>query len=397
MLASSPTSSASWVRGRLRGPGAPGFGGQFVAPVLLPVLDRLEAAFNDARADPAFAGLFARYLVDHIGRPSPLTRMGDDSRNGAALFLKREDLTNSGGSFGPSVLGQCLLALRMGVSSVVADTGSGDHGVALASVAARLGLRATIYMAESAVARQRSMVARMLAFGADVVPVAGEDALLHHAMSQAIQHWMAAGDQCFYVAGGPVGPHPYPAIVEHFQGVIGREVRQQLDGLEREPTSLVASMDGGGTAVGLFAPFLDEDVECVLVEPESETGQPSMAPLAHGRPGVLHGAYTLIVQDDDGQLLGGRSGMPGGGYPAASPQLATWKWQDRLTVALVPERRAQEAMRTIATSLGMLVSPEAALALSHAMEKAAHMDTGDVVVCAINAEGMKDVGLEMAS
>lgn len=382
--------TAAARKGRFPASPAESFGGQYVAPGLLPILDRLDREFLAATGDPAFVARFEELLIDHIGRPTALMRL--DRAVGASIFLKREDLTNSGGSFGTAVLGQCLLARRMGLGQVVADTGSGDHGVALASIASRLGLEATIYIADTASRTQVSMVDRMRAFGATVMLVPGDTAMLHHAMSGAIQHWMGHGDTCLYIAGGPIGPHPYPDMVRHFQSVIGREVRSQVQSrLGRLPTALVTAMDGGSAAVGLFAPFAEDPVRLLIAEPGGTGGTDGAAALTHGSPGILHGAYTLLLQDTDGQLRDVRSVAQGMSYPAAGPQLAAWARQGRLEVVLIPDAEALATMRAVAEDHGVLVSLETAFGLALAHRAASALAPEDAVICTVNAGGTKDI------
>jgi tryptophan synthase beta chain len=377
-------------KGRFPTSSGESFGGQYVAPSLLPILDRLDHEFTVASSDPVFIAKFEELLIDNIGRPTALMRL--EKIGGGQVFLKREDLTNSGGSFGAAVLGQCLLAQRMGFQEVVADTGSGDHGVALASIASRLRLEATIYIADSASRSQTSMVDRMRAFGATVILVPGEAAMLHHAMSGAIQHWMGHGDTCLYIAGGPIGPHPYPDMVRHFQSVIGREVRSQIQArLGSLPTALVAAMDGGSAAVGLFAPFVDDPVRLLIAEPGGTGGSESGAALSHGSPGILHGAYTLLLQDGDGQLRDVGSLAPGMSYPAAGPQLAAWSRKERLEVVQIPDIEALSTMRAIAADHGVLVSLEAAFGLALAQRVARPLTSEDAVVCTVSAGGTKDI------
>jgi tryptophan synthase beta chain len=370
------------------------FGGQYVAPTLLPVLDRLETIFNEAIVDSRFVGEFKRLLSDHVGRPTPLMLLDLDEGRGGHVLLKREDLSNSGSGFGASVLGQCLLARRMGLDSVVADTGSGDHGVALAATAAELGLRAIIYIGDPDSRTQVSMVARMRAFGAEVVSVPGEAAMLHHAMSGAIQHWMAFGDTCLYVAGAPIGPHPYPTLVRHFQAAIGIEARaQMLDRFGQLPNAAIATMDGGSAAVGLFSAFLDDPVRLILVEPGGLGGGESAAVISHGRPGILHGAYTLLLQDQDGQLCDVASRAAGAAYPAAGPELAYWARSGRLDVALVKDAEAVDSMRWAARRHGILISLESAYGLAKARRLAVSLPAEAGIICAISAGGTKDLSL----
>ncbi len=380
-------------KGRFPGGGVQ-FGGQFVAPNLLPILDRLDRAYAEAWADPAFHRIFHQLLADHVGRPTPLMMIEPELGEGAPILLKREDLTNSGGSFGGAVLGQCLLARRIGLCELVADTGSGDHGVALAATASKLELRATIYIADLASRSQRLMVDRMRAFGATVVEVPGEDTMLHHAMSGAIQHWMAHGDTCLYVAGAPIGPHPYPTLVKRFQSAIGQEARAQLfDRLGVLPGVAVATADGGSAAVGLFDAFIDDPVRLVLVEPGGPRGMPAAAPLHHGRPGVLHGSYTMLLQDGDGQIRDVRALAPGVAYPAAAPELASWVGSGRLTTALVDDEDAIESLRWAATRQGLLISLEAAYGLAFARQAARRGGADAPVICAISGGGAKDLAM----
>lgn len=385
---------ASQSKGRFRSGTGPSFGGQFVAPNLLPILDRLEKAYGEALADPAFYRSFHRLLADHVGRPTPLMMIEPEKESGAPILLKREDLTNSGSSFGGAVLGQCLLARRMGLEAVVADTGSGDHGVALAATASKLGLRATIYIADPASRSQISMVDRMRAFGATVVEVPGESTMLHHAMSGAIQHWMANGDTCLYIAGAPIGPHPYPMLVKRFQFAIGQEARAQLfDRLGVLPAAAVATADGGSAAIGLFGAFLEDPVHLVLVEPGGARGTQAAAALSQGRPGVLHGSFTMLLQDDDGQLCDVQALAPGAAYPAAAPELAALAGSGRLAVSLVKDEDAIDSLRWAATRHGLLISLEAAYALAAARTIASRVDGEAPVICAVNGGGAKDLAL----
>lgn len=386
------TVPVSTSKGRFQGGNGISFGGQFVAPGLLPILDRLDQAFRDALADPDFHRTFHQLLGDHVGRPTPLMMIGAEDGQGAPILLKREDLTNSGGSFGGAVLGQCLLARRMSLDQVVADTGSGDHGVALAATASRLGLHATIYIADPASRSQRSMVDRMRAFGATVIEVPGERTMLHHAMSGAIQHWMANGDTCLYIAGAPIGPHPYPTLVRRFQSAIGRETRAQLfDRLGVLPSAVIATMDGGSAAIGLFGAFVDDPVDLVLVEPGGRRGTPGAAPISHGRPGVLHGSYTMLLQDGDGQLRDVQSLAPGASYPAAAPELAAWASAGRMATELVDDEDAIDSLRWAAAKHGLLVSFEAAYGLAYARSIVGRLPADRPLVCAINGGGAKDL------
>lgn len=370
------------------------FGGQYVAPGLLPVLDRLERTFDDCRRDAPFLRDVERLLADHVGRPTALMELRRTDRDTARLLIKREDLTNSGGGFGAAVLGQCLLARTMGLTQVVADTGSGDHGVAVASTAARLGLAATIFIADSDERSQAMMVDRMRAFEARVVTVPGDAAMLHHAMSGAIQHWMGHSDQCLYIAGAPIGAHPYPAIVRHFQSVIGVETRRQcLERLDRLPTAAVATMDGGSTAIGLYSGFVDDPVRLLIAEAGGTRATATAQALSNGRPGVLHGCFTLVLQDRDGQIQDDPSAAAGMRYPAAGPELAAWSRRQRLDVAVVRDADALETLAWAAREQGISISLEAAYGLASARSVAASLGHEEAVVCTISAGGAKDLAL----
>jgi len=374
-------------RGKFRGAGDELFGGQFVVAALLPVLDRLDATFTEALDDPAFRRDLDALLVDHVCRPTPLTRLGMTGGPGASIFLKREDLSNGQGAGAAAVVGQCLLARRMGMTEVVADTGSGEHGVAVAAAAARLRLKATIYIGRGAAGTYRAMIDRMRSLGAQVVLVPPDISVLHGAMSRALQHWMGDTDRCLYVAGAPVGAHPYPTIVRHFQSAIGIEARQAL--LERTgrlPTIVIAVMDGGAAASGLFSAFLDDpDVSCLVAEPGEAGGA-----LSQGRPGIFHGARTLLLQDDDGQIRRIGSAAAGASYSAAGPELAAWLRSGRVGVRPVSDADAVDAMRHLAWEHGLALSFESAFGVALARSAAARLPAGASILCVTAAAGVID-------
>lgn len=377
-----------WVpKGKFRGAGDELFGGQFVVAALLPVLDRLEVTFADARDDSDFRLEMDALLLDHVCRPTPLTRLDGASGQGASIFLKREDLSNGQGAGAAAVVGQCLLARRMGMTEVVADTGSGEHGVAVAAAAARLQLKATIYIGRGAAGTYRAMIDRMRSLGAQVVLVPPDISVLHGAMSRALQHWMGDAERCLYIAGAPVGAHPYPTIVRHFQGIIGAEARAALlDRTGRLPDIAIAVMDGGAAASGLFSTFLDDpEVSCLIAEPGEAGGA-----LSQGRPGIFHGARTLLLQDEDGQIRRVGSAAAGASYSAAGPELAAWLRSGRIAVRAVPDSDAVDAMRHLAWQHGLALSFESAFGVALARSEAARLPADATILCVTAAAGIVD-------
>lgn len=374
-------------RGKFRGAGDELFGGQFVVAALLPVLDRLDSTFTDVLDDPEFRRDLDALLLDHVCRPTPLTRLEATSGQGASIFLKREDLSSGQGAGAAAVVGQCLLARRMGMTEVVADTGSGEHGVAVAAAAARLGLKATIYIGRGAAGTYRAMIDRMRSLGAQVVLVPPDISVLHGAMSRALQHWMGDAERCLYIAGAPVGAHPYPTIVRHFQGVIGAEARAALlDRTGRLPDIAIAVMDGGAAASGLFSAFLDDpEVSCLIAEPGEAGGA-----LSQGRPGIFHGARTLLLQDEDGQIRRIGSAAAGASYSAAGPELAAWLRAGRVGVRPVSDADAVDAMRRLAWEHGLALSFESAFGVALALSEAVRLPFGAAILCVTAAAGVVD-------
>jgi tryptophan synthase beta chain len=378
-----------------RGSGRYGqFGGQYVPPSLIPVLDLLETAYVQCIKSPDFLVSLDKLLSEHVGRPTPLMPISNSERSGATIYLKREDLTNSGGNYSNSAAGQCLLARWMDLKAVVTDAGSGDQGVATASLAAKLGLVCTIYMAEADCRAQEAMVRRMAAFGADVRPVIGDGTMLHHAMSAAIQHWMGHSTTCMYVAGAPGGPHPYPAMIRHFQSVIGREARAQLWAMsEARPSAAIAALGGGSSAIGLFAGLASASVRLIVAEAGGDAANPDehAASLSYGKIGVLHGAQTLLLRDADGQIAKGRSIASGLTYPAVGPELADLYQRGAIEAQIVFDHEALAALRRLALTEGVLISLEAAHAAVCAFKLAAELSSTEAVICAINSGGGKDM------
>lgn len=374
------------------------FGGQFVAPVLLPVLDRLEASFNAAWEDPGFRRTFEDLLGRFVGRPTPIfeTIALASVNGGARIILKRDDLTFNGGNYANSALGQSLLAVRMGLSSVVTDTGSGQNGVAAAAVAARLGLACTIYMGSSDAQRHPSTIKKMRAFGADLKVVEDADRTLSAATSAAIRHWMGSSATTAYLAGAPIGAHPFPAMVGAFQSVIGRETRLQLLEAGVLPKAIVSAVGGGSSTLGIFSAFVDDhQIRLVAVEAGGEGGEskPHSSRLAKGRPGIFHGAETLVLADENGQIQPTASIAPGLAYPGSAPELADLVERGRVETLTFTDEDARQAVLRLAIREGVLVSLEAGHALAAAERIARHYDRNDAVVVMVPSSGDKDLDI----
>src|ERR671918_845961 len=327
------------------------YGGRFVAETLMPLILDLEQAYEAAKDDPAFGAELDAWLADYAGRPSPLYLAERLSAHlgGAKIYFKRDELNHTGAHKINNCIGQILLARRMGKRRIIAETGAGQHGVATATVAARCGLQCIVYMGARDIERQRPNVFRMRLLGAEVRPVTSGAATLKDAMNEALRDWVSNVESTFYIIGSVAGPHPYPAMVRDFQAVIGQEVRQQLMAKEgRLPDTLVACVGGGSNAIGLFHPFLDEpDVRMIGVEAAGhgmDTGEHAAA-LSAGRPGVLHGSRSYLLQDDDGQVIEAHSISAGLDYPGVGPEHAWLKDVGRVEYVLVTDEEALGAFR----------------------------------------------------
>ena len=373
------------------------YGGRFVAETLMPLLAELEAAYSDAKADPAFQAEFRRYLSDYVGRPSPLTlaeRLGAHI-GGAKIYLKREDLNHTGAHKINNCIGQILLARRMGKRRIIAETGAGQHGVAAATVAALFGLPCTIYMGTVDIERQKPNVFRMRLLGAEVRPVVSGSATLKDALNEALRDWVANVADTYYMIGTVAGPHPYPAMVRDFQMVIGNELREQIMAAEgRLPDTLIACVGGGSNAMGMFHPFLDEpDVRIIGVEAAGkgvETGLHA-ASMTGGRPGVLHGNRTYLLQDADGQILEAHSISAGLDYPGVGPEHAWLKDTGRVEYTAVTDRDALEAFQLCARLEGIIPALESAHALAHAVKIARSFPRDHVLAICLSGRGDKDI------
>ncbi len=372
------------------------FGGVFVPELLVPALEQLEAAFLEARDDPAFAARLESLLGDYAGRPTPLyrcERFGADT--GAAIWLKREDLLHGGAHKTNQALGQALLAQRMGKRRLIAETGAGQHGVATAMAGALLGFETRVYMGSTDVARQRSNVLRMELMGTEVVAVESGSRTLKDAINAALRDWAASYEDTHYLLGSVTGPHPFPTIVREFQRVIGREARAQfLAATGALPDVVVACVGGGSNAIGMFSDFVpDAAVRLVGVEAGGaglETGRHG-ATLARGAPGVLHGAHTLILQDGDGQIAESHSIAAGLDYPGVGPEHARLRETGRAGYVARTDAEALAAFEELARSEGILPALESAHALAEALRIAR---SGEAKHILVNLSGRGDKDLE---
>ncbi|GBD41924.1 Tryptophan synthase beta chain [bacterium HR39] len=373
------------------------FGGRFVAETLMPLILDLEKAYNEAKADPSFKKEMDSYLAHYVGRPSPLyfAERLTKKFGGAKIYFKREDLNHTGAHKVNNVIGQALLARRMGKPRVIAETGAGQHGVATATVAARFGMECVIYMGERDMERQQPNVFRMRLLGAEVRPVKSGSRTLKDAMNEALRDWVTNVRTTFYLIGSVAGPHPYPAMVRDLQSVIGRETREQILGAEgRLPDVLVACVGGGSNAMGLFHPFLDDpDVRLVAVEAAGEgieTGRHAAA-MTGGSPGVLHGSRSYLLQDEDGQVIEPHSISAGLDYPGIGPEHAWLKDVGRLEVATATDREALDAFELLARTEGILPALESAHAVAWVAREAPRMSPDTLVVVNLSGRGDKDI------
>jgi tryptophan synthase beta chain len=371
------------------------FGGSFVPEILVPALEQLETAFLDAEADPAFAAELGELLANYAGRPTPLTRCRNLPSN---IYLKREDLLHGGAHKTNQVLAQGLLAKRMGKSRLIAETGAGQHGVATAIVGALLGFDTVIYMGAKDVERQKLNVFRMQLMGARVVPVESGGRTLKDAINEALRDWSASFETTHYLLGTAAGPHPFPTMVREFQRVIGREARAQIqEQLGRLPDAVVACVGGGSNAIGLFADFVDDPVRLIGVE-AAGTGldrEEHGATLLRGTRGILHGAETYVLQDEEGQIRETWSVSAGLDYPGVGPEHAHLKESGRAEYVGCTDHEALEAFTALARSEGILCAFESAHALAHAL-KLADEAPDIAILVGLSGRGDKDVGQAQA-
>jgi tryptophan synthase beta chain len=373
------------------------YGGRFVAETLMPLVLRLEEAYEAAKRDGGFRSELDGLLRHYVGRPSPLYFAERMTANlgGARIWLKREDLNHTGAHKINNCLGQVLLARRMGKTRIIAETGAGQHGVATATVAARFGLPCVVYMGAVDMERQKPNVFRMRLLGAEVREVTSGSKTLKDAMNEALRDWVANVDDTFYIIGSVAGPHPYPAMVRDFQTVIGEETRVQiLEAEKRLPDLLVACVGGGSNAIGLFHPFLDDDaVEIHGVEAAgagTETARHA-ATLGKGLPGVLHGARSYLLQTPEGQVVEAHSISAGLDYPGVGPEHSWLKDQGRVKYFSATDREALDAFAALSREEGIIPALEPAHALAHVMRVAPRMAKDSIIVMALSGRGDKDV------
>ncbi len=381
------------------------FGGRFVAETLMPLILELEAAYTAAKNDPEFKSQIETLNTHYAGRPSPLyfaERLTEHLRHastvggGATLYLKREELNHTGSHKINNCLGQILLAQRMKKTRIIAETGAGQHGVAAATVSARFGLPCVVYMGATDVERQKPNVFRMRMLGAEVHPVTSGNGTLKDAMNEALRDWVTNVESTYYLIGTAAGPHPYPEMVRDFQSVIGNETREQIMALEgRLPDTIVACIGGGSNAIGIFHPFLDDnDVEIIGVEAgghglDVENGH--AASMSGGRPGVLHGNRTYLLQDSDGQILEGHSISAGLDYPGVGPEHSWLKDTGRVTYVPATDKEALDAFQLLTKIEGIIPALESAHALAEVIKRAPTMGKDQIIVVNLSGRGDKDV------
>ncbi len=360
-------------------------------------LDQLTEEYERAKADPAFHKQLEGLLHTYVGRPSPLyfAERLTEKAGGARIYLKREDLNHTGAHKINNTIGQTLLTLQMGKKRVIAETGAGQHGVATATACARFGLDCVVYMGEEDIRRQQLNVFNMRTMGAEVRPVTSGSRTLRDAINEAFRDWMGSVEDTHYIIGSVVGAHPFPMIVRDFQSVIGREARQQcLDTVGRLPDEIIACVGGGSNSAGMFYPFIeDEGVTLTGVEAGGRSDQPGdhASPLSYGRPGILHGSYSYVLQDDDGQTLDVHSISAGLDYPGVGPEHSYWKDTGRVQYTTCSDDDALATFQKMARLEGILPAIESSHAVSQAMKSAALRSPDDVVLVCLSGRGDKDV------
>ena len=389
-----PNSWAAWpdAQGRFGD-----YGGRYVPETLMPLVLELDRAYAEAKADPEFQAEIQRFATHYVGRPSPLylAERLTAHHGGAQIHLKRDELNHTGSHKVNNTVGQILLARRMGRSRIIAETGAGQHGVATATLCARFGLQCVVYMGAADVERQKPNVFRMKLLGAEIVPVTQGTGTLKDAMNEAMRDWVANVDTTYYCIGTAAGMHPYPAMVRDFQSVIGREARAQvLEAEGRLPDAVVACIGGGSNAIGLFHPFLDDEgVRLIGVEAAGHglTSGKHAASMTGGRPGVLHGNKTYLLQDDDGQILDAHSISAGLDYPGVGPEHAWLKDSGRAEYVSATDAEALEAFQLLTRLEGIIPALEPAHALARIGEVARDVGPDGVVVMNLCGRGDKDI------
>lgn len=373
------------------------YGGIFVAETLIAALDELRAQYELSRNDAEFQAEFARELKHYVGRPTPIYHASRWSEHlgGAQILLKREDLNHTGAHKINNAVGQALLARRMGKSRIIAETGAGQHGVASATVAARYGMKCVVYMGSVDVARQSANVYRMKLLGATVVPVESGSRTLKDALNEAMRDWVTNIEDTFYIIGTVAGPHPYPMMVRDFQAIIGREAMLQMqEEYGRQPDALIACVGGGSNAIGLFYPYLDSNVRMIGVEAAGhgiESGQHA-ATLTQGRPGVLHGNRTYLIQDENGQIIETHSISAGLDYPGVGPEHAWLKDSKRAEYVGITDSEALAAFHSLCHYEGIIPALESSHALAYAAQLAPTLSRDKLLLVNLSGRGDKDMG-----
>jgi len=373
------------------------FGRRFVPETLMHALEELTVEYARAKADPEFNRRLDELLRTFVGRPNPLyfAERLTEVCGGARIYFKREDLNHTGAHKINNTVGQALLTLRMGKKRVIAETGAGQHGVATATACARFGLPCVVYMGEEDIRRQKLNVFIMRTMGAEVRPVTSGSRTLRDAINEAMRDWMASVENTHYILGSVVGPHPFPMIVRDFQSVIGREARQQcLETVGRLPDEVVACVGGGSNSAGMFYPFVDDaSVELTGVEAGGRGNKPGdhASTLTYGTKGVLHGSYSYVLQDPDGQTMDVHSISAGLDYPGVGPEHSYWKDTGRVKYVSVLDQQALDMVQKVARTEGILPALESAHALAYALERARQRKPEDVIVVCLSGRGDKDV------
>ena len=373
------------------------YGRRFVPETLMQALEELTTEYSRAQADPSFQAELKALLKDYVGRPSPLyfAERLTQHCGGAKIFLKREDLNHTGAHKINNSLAQALLARRMGKQRVIAETGAGQHGVATATACARFGLACVVFMGEEDIRRQRLNVFKMRLMGAEVRPVSSGSKTLKDATNEAFRDWMSTVETTHYIVGSVVGPHPFPMMVRDFQSIIGRETRRQcLEQLGGLPDEIIACVGGGSNAAGMFHPFVGDEI-VALTGVEAGGRSPARgdhaSTLTYGRPGVLHGSYSYVLQDDDGQTEIVHSISAGLDYPGVGPEHSYWKDSGRVNYVNATDDEALEAFQTLATLEGILPAVESAHAIAHVLKAAGSRSRDESIVICLSGRGDKDV------
>ena len=372
------------------------FGGKYVAETLMPLINSVAIAYEEAKKDPAYIAEIEKIAKDYIGRPSPLYYASriTEYLGGAKVYFKRDELNHTGAHKINHCVGQILLAKRMGKTRIIAETGAGQHGVATATVCALFGLKCVIYMGAKDMERQKPNLFRMKLLGAEVVPATTGKRTLKDAMNEALRDWVANVDDTFYLIGTAAGPHPYPMMVRDFQSIIGREAKEQMLAAEgRLPDSLIACIGGGSNALGLFYPFFEDNVDMYAVEAAGkgiDTGEHA-ASIAKGRKGVLHGNSTYYLQDDDGQIADAHSISAGLDYPGIGPEHAWLHENNRVNYVSVTDQEALEAFKLCTKLEGIIPALEPSHALAYLVKYAPNLPKDHIIVVNICGRGDKDI------